>query len=310
MLLAAGHVMASDKDTTSDVVVNDEMVTISSGKRPLAEYRYQGVPFKPYVAKLYTPNGVQILRDSPHDHKHHHALMFALSVDGVDFWSERPRCGSQKSQAIKELHNTHKGVQLQTGFVDKLVWTEPKKGKVLLNEQRSIDVELLEKPRPVTLLTWESQLSVPQGMDSVKLGGEHYFGLGMRFVESMDKGGRFFNSEKAPGQVVRGTERLTAARWCAYEAKVDDKPVTVVLFDFPANPRHPNKMFSMTRPFSYLSATLNLWKEPMTLKDAKPLSLCYGVVVCDGTLKPSEIDAVYQHWLAKQALRIADEMYK
>ncbi len=97
----------------------------------------------------------------------------------------------------------------------------------------------------------------------MKLDGHHYYGLGMRFLTSMDSGGRFFNSSKQPGEVVRGSERLVAAKWCAYTAKADGKPVTVAIFDHPSNPRHPNKMFTMTPPFAYLSATLNLWKEPL-----------------------------------------------
>ena len=64
------------------------MVSVFDGDRPVLRYRYADVPMKPYVDQLFSPAGVQVLRDSPHDHKHHHALMFATAVDGVDFWSE------------------------------------------------------------------------------------------------------------------------------------------------------------------------------------------------------------------------------
>ena len=43
---------------------------------------------KPYADQLFSPAGVQVLRDSPLDHKHHHGLMYALAVDGVNFWEE------------------------------------------------------------------------------------------------------------------------------------------------------------------------------------------------------------------------------
>ena len=82
--------------------------------------------------------------------------------------------------------------------------------------------------------------------------------------------------------MVRGSERLVAAKWCAYTAKADGKPVTVAVFDHPRNPRHPNKMFTMGPPFAYLSATLNLWKEPMVLKAGDTLHLSYGVALWDG----------------------------
>jgi hypothetical protein len=97
--------------------------------------------------------------------------------------------------------------------------------------------------------------------------------------------------------VVRGTERLTPDRWCAYTAKADGKEVTVAIFDSPDNPRHPNRVFTMTRPFAYLSATLNLWKEPMKLDVSKPLALCYGVAVWDGTVKRADIESLYKQWV-------------
>jgi len=70
-------------------------VTVSLAGRPAAEYRFAETPYKPYVKQLYSPSGVHVLRDAPRDHLHHHALMFAVAVDGVDFWAETPVCGKQ-----------------------------------------------------------------------------------------------------------------------------------------------------------------------------------------------------------------------
>ena len=142
----------------------------------------------------------------------------------------------------------------------------------------------------------ESKLSPAEGLDAVKLGGHHYYGLGMRFLKSMDGGGRFFNASKQPGNVVNGSERLVAARWCAYTARADGKPVTVAIFDHPSNPRHPNKMFTMTPPFAYLSATLNLWKEPLLLKAGAKLKLSYAVAAWDGETSAAEIESLYEKW--------------
>jgi hypothetical protein len=222
--------------------------------------------------------------------------MFALAVDGVDFWGETPGCGSQKSRLIRPVRATTENEDSRAGLVEELNWVEPKQGKTRLMERRMIEVAPWTETRPVTLLTWRSRLSTPPGSDSAKLTGSHYFGLGMRFMESMDAGGRFFNAEQVPGEVVRGTERLTATRWCAYTAQVDGKQVTVALFDDRDNPRHPNKMFTMTEPFAYLSATLNLWKEPLEVKTGRPLELRYGVAVWDGAVEPSVIETLYQSW--------------
>ena len=58
----------------------------------------------------------------------------------------------------------------------------------------------------------------------------------------------------------------------------------VASFDDPHNVRHPNRMFSMAQPFAYLSATLNLEKEPLAIAAGKPLDLPGGPPY--GTARP------------------------
>ena len=67
-----------------------DAIAIRDGERTLLEYQQTPNPYKVYVRTFATPNGLQILRDSPHDHVHHHALMYAIGADGVDFWGENP----------------------------------------------------------------------------------------------------------------------------------------------------------------------------------------------------------------------------
>ncbi|MEI6809068.1 MAG: DUF6807 family protein [bacterium] len=270
-----------------DVGKNETTVTVSSNGKPCIEYRYAEVPFKPYVAQLYTPSGVAMLRDSPLDHKHHHALMFAICADGVDFWSEVPKCGKQSHRQIETGND---------GLTHLLDWTGPD-GRLVVKEERTITVNQ-GKDLSATLLTWQSRLETPAGRDGVKLTGSHYFGLGVRFAISMDKIGTFSNSSGQTGDVVRGTERLVAARWCAYSAPVDGKMVTVAVFDHPSNLRHPNRMFTMSEPFSYIAATLNLWKEPITLRAGEPLIVRYGVAAWDGRVEAAEIEKTCRQWIA------------
>ena len=147
-----------------------------------------------------------------------------------------------------------------------------------------------------TLVEWQSRLETPPGKNTAVLTGSHYFGLGMRFVESMD-GGRFFNADDKQGEIVRGDERLTPVKWCAYTAKAGGKPVTVAVFDHPKNLRYPAKMFTMSKPFAYLSATRNEWKEPITIKAGNPLNLRYGVAVWDGEVDKATVEKLYRRWL-------------
>ncbi len=271
-------------------------VSVFDGNRLVLRYRYADVAKKPYVDQLFTPTGVQILRDSPDDHKHHHALMYALAVDGVNFWEEH------EANSGRELHKTFPEIKATTvnmlgdaRLVEELEWIGPNSEKPLMIERRAIDM-FQSDDLDATLIQWRCCLQTPPGKDSAVITGHHYYGLGMRFLVSMDKGGRFFNADDNPGENVNG-QRLTPVKWCAYTAKADGRPVTVAIFDHPANLRHPNKMFSMTAPFAYLSATLNAWKEPITLKAGQPLKLCYGVALWDGEIDKTKVEKLYQRWL-------------
>ncbi len=304
-LLAYGVAMCIDRLDAADVQAveshlriaqDDSTVSVFDGDRLVLRYRYAGVPMKPYADQLFSPNGVQVLRDSPHDHKHHHGLMFALAVDGVNFWEEHvANKGKEMHKGLSDVKATvHDGAS-RAGFVQKLDWVGPDSDKPLLIERREIDV-LKAKDLGATLVEWRSSLRTPPGKKSITLTGSYYFGLGLRFVESMG-GGRFFNADDKPGRVVGGDRRLTPVKWCVYSAKADGKPVTVAVFDHTANLRHPAETYTMTKPFTYLSATLNLSKEPLVVKAGQPLELRYGVALWDGEADKATVEKLYQRWL-------------
>ena len=286
---------AQPLSTPLRIMHDNATVSVFQGDRPLLQYRYADVPFKPYVARYFSPRGINVLRDSPHDHQHHHALMFAVKADGIDFWSESPECGRQMGRSLGGVKATARNGRSQGTLTQHIDWIAPRTNKVLLRERRTIEV-CRHEDAGASLLTWHTRLEPPEGRDSVKLSGSHYFGLGMRFVQSMDRGGRFFNSSGKEGKIVRGEERLVRAKWCAYTALADGKRVTVAVFDHPENARHPATMFMMPKHFAYISATLNLWKQPLTIKGGEPLELRYGVALWDGDVKPEQVEALHRRW--------------
>ena len=148
---------------------------------------------------------------------------------------------------------------------------------------------------------------MPKDIESLTIDGRHYFGLGMRFVRSMD-GGKFFNADGREGKVYRGEERLVRSRWCAYTVKADGKDVTVAMFDSPENVRHPATWFTMHKPFAYLSATLKLHEQPLEI-DKKGLGVCYGVALWDEAVKPERIEKLYQTW-AKQINKLKTKKHE
>lgn len=295
-LLVLSVSCASSANGPLRVTTETNVLSIRAGESVLSCYRYGDVPFKPCVSQLFSPAGVNVLRDSPPDHKHHHALMFAVAVDGVNFWEEQKEPGREEHKQFAEVKTAKRGGMPCGGFAERLDWVNPRTQELLLEESRKVDVSPL-KDFKATLLSWESRLSTPKSKESVTLSGSHYFGLGMRFVESMDGNGLFRNSEGAAGEVVRGDERVTPARWCAYTAQADGHLVTVAMFGHPDNVRGPTLWFTMTKPFAYVSATLNLYREPLQIGRDKPLVLRYAVAVWDGQAEHSQIEQAYCWWV-------------
>ena len=281
------------------ITMEADAMSVHQGQQNILCYRYEDVPFKPYVQQLYSPGGINVLRDAPHDHLHHHALMYAVAVDGVNFWEEQTEPGRQLHKRFGDMRIDKNDGGSHAGFVEQIDWINPRSRELLLNERRTIKVCQLDDVK-ATLLNWQSSLEVPSGKKSMTLTGSHYFGLGMRFLESMDTGGKFLNVADQAGNVVRGTELLTRADWCAYTAEADGKPVIIAMFGHPENLRHPTHWFTMTEPFAYLAATLNLHKEPLEVTSDKPLVLRYAVAVWDGRIDKSNIDHVYRLWIDGQ----------
>jgi hypothetical protein len=278
------------------VVVEADAVSILKGSDIILRYPYKNVPFKPYIQQLYTPNGINILRDAPHDHLHHHALMYAVAVDGVNFWEEQKAPGRQLHMSFSNVKIDERDNILCAGFTEQLDWMNPQNKELMLKESRTIEACKLGNVE-ATFLKWQSSFTVPKGKDFVTLSGSHYFGLGMRFLISMDTGGQFRNSAGRTGEVVRGDERITRANWYAYTAQADGKPVTVAMFGHPDNVRDPTHWFTMGKPFAYLSATLNLYREPLKIETEKPLVLRYAVALWDGKVEDGQIEQAYDQWI-------------
>ena len=257
-------------------------IPFTDGSGPLFSYMPGPAPSRSYVPELFTPSGVNVVRDNVEDHIHHHGLMMAFKVDGTDFWSEVPEGGKQVRTALEKRAD---------GLVENLDWTAPD-GTVLLKETRTLRASRQDGH---TLLDWTSEFSLPAGRDTAVITGSHYHGLGMRFIKQMDTQGPFFNESGRDGELIRGDERNTRADWCAYTAEIKGKPVTAAMFDHPDNFR-PATWFTMSQGFAYLSATVNVWRDPLTLSKDAPLKLRYAVALWDGKTPPEAVAAAWANW--------------
>ncbi len=231
-------------------------------------------PNKPYIAQLFAPGEkpVPLLADSPPDHFHHHGLMFALRADDTDFWAEKDINNAGRQELTETV-----AAPAGDGFAQRLRWLATD-GTPLLDESRQVRVRVTGKGADaVHWLDWQSTLTPAAGREAVRLSGSQYFGLGMRFLPEWAIHGEFIWSDAATPPAIGG-ERVSPGDWCAVRCVIEGRPVTVLMLAHTANPR-PGEWFTMSKPFCYLSATLNLKNEPFTLAKGQSWTLRYSLAV-------------------------------
>jgi hypothetical protein len=292
------------------VVATDDAFTFAPDGRTLAVYDRGTRGLKPYLKSLVGEGGVELIRDEPAGHEHHHGLMLAVGVDDVDFWGERyaevPGREVERSSltfGVRASQASELEIPIgdRDGFGESIEWLDPRDASVRLVEHRTLDLAARSQNEP-WLFTWTSRLVAPESRERVRLWGRAYFGLGLRLAEPFDRVARFTHSDARSGatqsEVVRGDERLTAGRWCAVQAEVAGRARTLALFASPANARAA-RFFTMAEPFAYLSATLDLAREPLEIERGAPLELTWALAVWDRAPTPAEIEACYAAWSAR-----------
>ncbi len=271
--------------------------------RTLLRYAFAPGKFKPYVQELATVDGDNVLRDSPHDHLHHHALMFAIRVNGINFWEEVPGCGVQKPVQTSGPAVSRSAAGLpQASLTQVLHWVAPQDAflpdttaRALLVEQRTLTL-VVDPDRREVALRWQSAFEVGQATNEVTLGGANYFGLGVRFLQELDPLARHFTGT-GPLDLANNRQDVSRHPWAAVAFDRPGKPVTFAMHGAPANAGGAPWFFSMKTPFAYLAATQRLDQEPLKYVRGERFQLEYVVVVHSGLPAEAAIEAAGRRWL-------------
>ena len=271
------------------------------GQQKLFVYSFAPQKFKPYVKELSPLGGENILRDAPFDHLHHHALMYGIRVNGINFWEEVSGSGVQKviSTSRPVCAEAGTGGQAQARFEQVLHWVAPQDAFLpdtapvaLLVERRALVLTVNPARREVAL-EWQSKFEVGGKTNTVTLSGANYHGLGLRFRQDLDRlaAHRLAGTPNwPPGPVLdlaNNRQDLSRAPWATVSLDAPGHPATIALAGHPANLRGDAVYFSMLTPFAYLSATQGLDKEPLIYHRGDSFELNYLVLVYPEA-KPSE----------------------
>lgn len=271
-----------------------------SGK-PMLVYVFATNQFKPYVQSLYSLSGIDVLRDSPPDHLHHHGLMYAIRVNGVNFWEETGQPGIEKPvQLLDSRTDQDKQGRPEARFTQLIHWvtrdhrwTAPTTPVALLIERRTLTVTVDESAGEVAL-RWHAAFEVGMATNRVVLTGSNYNGLGLRLPEAFDHSALHINSEQTPYAPAQSGD-VTPARWSAVSQPDLAHQPMVALFGRPSNPGG-TRFFAMLNPFAYLSVTQNLDKNPIEYRTGESFQIDYLLCVYSERKSEAFLEERYHRW--------------
>ncbi len=265
-------------------------------------YAFATNQFKPYVRELYSLDGHNVLRDAPPDHLHHHGLMYAIWVNGVNFWEERESPGVQKPVEILSCltSKTPDGLP-QAQFTQLIHWLAPADRTVVdsaasavLLEKRTLTLTVDEASQEVAL-RWNSEFEAGRKIPKVKLSGANYTGLGLRLPEPFNHVATFQNAAGA-AYTGNNSQNVLAADWTSVSGKIDGKEIMVALFGDPANARGTGSFFTMLDPFAYLSAVQGLDQSPLEYASGEKFALSYLLTVYPESKSGDFLQTRYARW--------------
>jgi hypothetical protein len=268
--------------------------------KPILLYAYATNQFKPYVKSLYTLSGQNVLRDAPADHLHHHGLMYAIRINGINFWEEVGDPGHElASKILSQSRSTNAAGLPQASFTQLIHWvshanskTSDPYARALLTETRTITVTINE-PRDEVAVDWKADFRV--GAAPAKLTGSFYNGLGLRLPQSFDNVSYHQNSEDLPYSVEQERD-VTAAHWSAVTGITENKAATIALFETPTN-KGETRFYTMLKPFAYLSVTQNLDQKPLEYRAHDKFTIRYLLTLSTGSRDAAFLNARYLEWL-------------
>ena len=172
-------------------------VDFSTARGALAGRYHHGDRFKPFLHPLLSPKGHGVSLASPHDHKHHKGLLYALRIAGLNFWEEAPtlpgeRVGRQTHLAFTDVRTRGDEV----GLTETLRWEPLDGGDAVFDETRTLACRregtgfrwswttTLTARRAFTLIQSQWSFAKPDGRRI------NYHGLGLRLRREFGGGTR------------------------------------------------------------------------------------------------------------------------
>ncbi len=296
LLSLVAVVCAAESQLRLDTGVATNAWIVSHKGQPLLRYVFNPRQYKPYVAEFSAPDGRNILRDAPSDHLHHHGLMYAIKVNGLNFWEEVSGSGVERAVETSATESGNAATLRQV-----IHWLAPQDAfladtspAALLIEHRTLILTVDAAAREAAL-EWKAEFEVGRKTNTVTLTGATYHGLGMRFLQELDKLANHSYAGRKP-DLGNNRQEVSAALWAAVSFAAPEQPATIALVPHPSNARGDGQFFGMLTAFPYLSATQGLDKQPLVYKTGDKFTLRYLVLLYPEVKSTEALEARARRW--------------
>jgi len=276
-------------------IATNAWIVLHQGQ-PLLRYVFNPQQYKPYVAEFSAPGGRNILRDAPADHLHHHALMYAIKVNGLNFWEE------VSGNGVERVVETSASAAGNTATLRQVIhWVAPQDAflanttpAALLIEHRTL-VLTVDAAARESALEWKAEFEAGKKTKEVTLTGATYHGLGMRFLQEFDMLANQSYAGRKP-DLTKGRQEVASAPWASVSFAAPEQPATIALVPHPANARGDGMFFSMLTAFPYLSATQGLDRQPLIYHSGDKFKLRYLVLLYPEVKSTEALEARATKW--------------
>jgi len=319
-------ILNNETEQKVDVLINDQIFT---------SYLYRdNIPVlkKTVLYPIVASNGVTITRGFPletrpgerTDHPHHIGAWFNYGdANGIDYWNN--------SDAINEEHKHKMGIIRHDQIIEIIDgnskgellvsanWLKPD-GEILLKEkskfifysqtnQRMIDriatltaekehVLFNDNKEGAFAIRVARQLEHPSD-HPVKLSDMHGKETDVPVLNNEGVSGNYLSSEGIEGMDVWGKR----AKWIALDGVINNKEVTVVIFDNPKNVGYPT--YWHARGYGLFAANpfgQNVFSEGKeslnySLKAGDSVTFKYRILIIDGEKNKKKIESEYQKFI-------------
>ncbi len=277
----------------------EHTIRVLSGTHLVAVYHFGG-PRSPSFHPVIGPTGTNVLREYPfaevpgesRDHPHHRGIWLAHGdVNGHDFWSSPT---GERIEQVAVLALDHLAGRLATSNH----WIAA--GQIIATDTRNWTISVGEDGSVAFDLEW--RLYAPD--HEVVLGDTKEGTLALRLATALQcdppGGGTLVNSEGESGAAAWARR----ARWCRASGSHGGGVVSVLLYDHPSNPGHPNgwhvRTYGLLAANPFARAAFR-WPDPSSPSRIAPqgfIAFRWRIAIVPGLPAPAAVDSAWRTWAA------------